>query len=465
MVQTKVENSSIQLAAASSIRKIWGDLIYNVKAYGAIGDGSHDDTTKIQAAINAAPHGAWVYFPPGNYLISGTITINKRIKFSGGGRNTVIVTNHPTAHMIDVTEWFVNIESLYLDSSVTRTAGYAIRHAGGAYLRGKSLFIANQYDGVYISGVLDQLDDVEFRDFKHNGILVQGGGDQAFSHIVMDNTVQPSGAGIRCEGTAAMFLSDCDIIRANICLLLAPTAPGVYAVYATNCYFDSSNYGAVFEGTSDVMRCKFTNCWFSSHTVNGVKLNNTLISGIDFVNCDIYGNGSDGVLALFGDFWGFSNCRIAGNALSGFAISSGCDNFQIVNNTIGLNGGFGSNQYGVFIQPGEYGKINISENIFSTNTIGNLIDGSTNCVSKRIQDNQGANPYGPITSPAMPLSGVSVKNTLGYPVSVYIVGGTVSAIDIRGTATGLTSGQIVLAPDELITIQYTAAPSWKWFGL
>lgn len=55
----------------------------NVKAsnYGAVGDGSTDDTTAINAAIayanavsNAALVGATVYFPPGKYSISSTLT-------------------------------------------------------------------------------------------------------------------------------------------------------------------------------------------------------------------------------------------------------------------------------------------------------------------------------------------------------------------------------------------------------
>ena len=48
--------------------------VFNVKDYGAIGDGVHDDTGAINAAI-AACNGQTLLFPKGEYLVSSTITI------------------------------------------------------------------------------------------------------------------------------------------------------------------------------------------------------------------------------------------------------------------------------------------------------------------------------------------------------------------------------------------------------
>lgn len=52
--------------------------VVNVKdvAFGAVGDGAHDDTAAIQAAINSltASTGGVVYFPAGVYLLSSTLT-------------------------------------------------------------------------------------------------------------------------------------------------------------------------------------------------------------------------------------------------------------------------------------------------------------------------------------------------------------------------------------------------------
>ena len=50
--------------------------VYNVRLYGAAGNGSTDDTTAIQAAVTAciAGGGGVVYLPAGNYKTSSTIT-------------------------------------------------------------------------------------------------------------------------------------------------------------------------------------------------------------------------------------------------------------------------------------------------------------------------------------------------------------------------------------------------------
>lgn len=54
-----------------------GGQLFNVKAYGAKGDGSTDDTAAVNAAFAAAyaARGGVIYFPPGIYLIAGALTV------------------------------------------------------------------------------------------------------------------------------------------------------------------------------------------------------------------------------------------------------------------------------------------------------------------------------------------------------------------------------------------------------
>jgi hypothetical protein len=61
-------------------------LGYNVMNYGAVGDGSNDDTSAIQAAIDATPaRGGIVFLPVGQYKISSSLSIIKPITLVGAG--------------------------------------------------------------------------------------------------------------------------------------------------------------------------------------------------------------------------------------------------------------------------------------------------------------------------------------------------------------------------------------------
>lgn len=89
---SKTSASSATPIATFSARGKGRLLTYNVKDYGAIGDGSNDDTSAITAAITALPAtGGTVFFPPGVYKVSSTITLsaNQRLVGSGIGATTI----------------------------------------------------------------------------------------------------------------------------------------------------------------------------------------------------------------------------------------------------------------------------------------------------------------------------------------------------------------------------------------
>ena len=60
--------------------------IFNVKAFGAKGDGSPADSAAIQRAIKAANESAGsVYFPPGNYVVSTSQDLKPGVSIQGAG--------------------------------------------------------------------------------------------------------------------------------------------------------------------------------------------------------------------------------------------------------------------------------------------------------------------------------------------------------------------------------------------
>lgn len=67
----------------------------NVRDFGAKGDGSADDTSAIQAAMNAA-NGSNVVFPAGTYRVTSTLMVPLiRLVGEGSGRTTVVFDNMP----------------------------------------------------------------------------------------------------------------------------------------------------------------------------------------------------------------------------------------------------------------------------------------------------------------------------------------------------------------------------------
>lgn len=76
----------------------WDGPIYNIKDFGAIGDGVTDDFSSIELAINAADSDPYstVYFPAGTYAIAGRLPMkNKRyIRYMGDGMDQTIITLH-----------------------------------------------------------------------------------------------------------------------------------------------------------------------------------------------------------------------------------------------------------------------------------------------------------------------------------------------------------------------------------
>lgn len=84
MVVTPDVNSG--LPTVSNLVIVGGSPWIDVKGYGATGDGVTNDTAAIQAAINAAQLGGYtVFFPPGWYFITSTLTITAQCRLLGCG--------------------------------------------------------------------------------------------------------------------------------------------------------------------------------------------------------------------------------------------------------------------------------------------------------------------------------------------------------------------------------------------
>lgn len=123
---------------------------FNVKdtAYGAVGDGTNDDTAEINAAIaavNASTHGGTLFFPAGIYKVTSALTtLTKPARIIGEGRGTLgtaggvpstlaiseIRFNHATANLFTIGAGAEG--SSFADLAMTNTLTHPSRPTAGA---------------------------------------------------------------------------------------------------------------------------------------------------------------------------------------------------------------------------------------------------------------------------------------------------------------------------------------------
>lgn len=123
----------------------------NVLDFGAVGNGTTDDTSAIQTAIDEAPLGCDLVFPaaPNGYLISSTILLNRNIRlvFQGARAVTAIGSVLPGSYL--------------LKKSTMTTAGVSITYNGATWSGGGVVGQSgNAGDGIVLLAnnvILDQV--------------------------------------------------------------------------------------------------------------------------------------------------------------------------------------------------------------------------------------------------------------------------------------------------------------------
>lgn len=427
----------------------------DVLAYGADPTGVADSTTAINNAIAAIPTGGIVWFPSGTYKITTTITVTTpHIRFVGQSRtDSILSTNSATADMLLFNQWYCGVENMTLTSSVTRTAGYAVNMAATYnYNYIWHTDFTNQFHGVFIGGQTCWIDDLNNRLWGSggsgaNGIYLTGSFDRYINRYQTDNVSNPTnGSGIFIDQTASLILTSANIIHAGTALNISPATGKVApSIYASNCFFDTSVYGAQFGGLGTIQRVKFVNCWFSSHTTDGVFFNNVNTQGVDFVNCEFYQN-QNGINCTAATDWSVTNSRIAGNTVTGIRTTAAAGlGFRIQNNTIGNTSGFGNNALGINIQAGTYNYYIIKYNSgLANNTTPGITDSGsvTGQGQKDIGNNIGSTLEGQISAIVAASAGINTAetaiggglNSAPIPANSIQIGDTFR-ITIHGTCT------------------------------
>jgi hypothetical protein len=258
---------------------------YNVKDYGALGDGSTDDTTAIAAAITAAnaAGGGRVKFPAGTYITT-TQTIYPKVHYVGDGPDATIIKLKASANAdlfsgstgsinlsaanktgADGTLYGFSFRDLTLDGNNTNQSGgpsYPLRFYGFHY-RMQNVDIRNGYSGVVLadwngpdnqpSGVSIESQWVNVKIYTTlGGPLIQFGGphDSVFTncHIfdgknsAYDSTANLTPGFHLGPNAAGCLFTNCHSWDTNLPWLIEAES------YFSNCLADMSNRGSITGG-------------------------------------------------------------------------------------------------------------------------------------------------------------------------------------------------------------------------
>lgn len=103
------------------------------------------------------------------------------------------------------------------------------------------------------------------------------------------------------------------------------------------------------------------------------------------------------------------------------------------------------------------GRVNVLPSGSQDNPVSPTVNGAGNLEVISMGQRRGA-----VTAPAVPATTVPLQNPFWRHAAVTVTGGTVTAIEVDGAATGLTAGTVIVPSGKTITLTHSSAPSWTW---
>lgn len=280
-------------------------VAYDVKEYGAVGDGVADDSVAILAAISAAqPVKGTVYFPPGIYRTSQTVPIYSDMDYVGAGvgATTIKLANSANVDLFKTDQY----DSLIGGSTQGGPFRWSIRNMT---MDGNG---ANQSAGRIgsIYGKNYHIDNVQFLNGKTGGIKSKwgGGGDNMeaqWSNFKIGNCI--AGVSLDWEGpndsvfTNAQIWMDSSITPAagNRGVRLSGNAGGemftnvhVWGAFEVGWYLDIGSDGCLF------YNCESEGCGTNVYLNSSSNMFHGKIFGSNGGNIYAVANGGPGEIGV-----------------------------------------------------------------------------------------------------------------------------------------------------------------------
>lgn len=312
-----------QLQEIGAVLDGMGDIeglgIYNVKSYGAKGDNLTDDTAAIKLAIAALPtgtnedgttrydEGGILYFPPGTYLITDTLTLAKNgITVLGAGVNQTTLNFSTMTGAKDC----LSAGSIITDSNIDlyKLVFKDFQIVGGAGVN----------DGIHLENIHRyEITRVDVFYCNNDGVHLE----EAYSGEINNCHVAGNqGIGINAAATASGRNYACHAIRVTGGEVQGNNAGGIY-IYGSSAPFVSCiiEANSVFGiKTSEAMSPTISGCYFESN-VKDIWLTSGGDNGIGGVIAGNY-NGNSSTTGILID--NHQEVEIHGNFMNNITLGS-----------------------------------------------------------------------------------------------------------------------------------------------
>ena len=374
------EGKIIALTDNTLIAELIDNSIINIKQFGAVGDGTTDDTAKIQNAIDHLTSGDTLYIPKGNYKLSKT--------------SSYVTTDYGsyTANYSLIFDSISNIKvkcngTLLPDLSIENFNVIGIKECSFIEISG----VKGNYSGDPNSDTSVLHNKFLFHFYKSNNCLVK----ECYSYNIGGNTC------FTCCNNCSNDNSLCDRASDDY------KAPALYGAYKShNIIFNKCvGYGSCNDGDISIFGsctdCKVSNCeiycYSMSDTTKTIVKNNLQGICVDSgcLNCTVINN------IVYGYYYGID-------------VKSNCENIDVIGNQCIKN------KIGVAVRLGEN-----PAPTYNTNVVDNIIsvdDGNGNTVDL----------YGDIK-----LAGIFIEDAIGLTINNNTIGSNTSATGYTNTWTGI----------------------------